>query len=58
MKNFIRFLDAEFNADFKNIIFFIFYTLFGGVPPLFRVQLQLTGVNTPINFAISDTHTY
>ena len=28
MKNFIRFLDAEFNADFKNIIFFVFWTLF------------------------------
>ena len=24
MKNFIRFLDAEFNADFKNFIFFVF----------------------------------
>ena len=28
MKNFIRFLDAEFNADFKNIIFFVFWTFF------------------------------
>ena len=28
MKNFIRFFDAEFNADFKNIIiFFVFRTL-------------------------------
>ena len=28
MKNFMRFLDAEFNADFKNIIFFEFWTFF------------------------------
>ena len=28
MKSFIQFLDAEFNADFKNIIFFVFWTLF------------------------------
>ena len=27
-ENLIRFLDAEFNADFKNIIFFVFWTLF------------------------------
>ena len=28
MKSFIRLLDAEFNADFKNVIFFVFWTLF------------------------------
>ena len=28
MKDFIRFLDAEFKADFKNNIFFVFWTLF------------------------------
>ena len=28
MKNFIRFLDAEFNADSKIIILFIFWTFF------------------------------
>ena len=28
MKNFIRFLEAELNADFKNIIFFVFWALF------------------------------
>ena len=28
MKNFIRFLDAEFDADFKNIIFLVFWKLY------------------------------
>ena len=27
MKNFIRFLDAEFNADFKNIIYLHYINL-------------------------------
>ena len=28
MKNFIRILDAVFNADSKNIIFYVFWTFF------------------------------